>query len=244
MSAPSLTKRVERALEASNLHVVVEEAGDRLILSGHVGSAGDRQAAEDVARQIAPDRRVDNNLEVDEVLPQEVGDLYSDNPSPSDLPESRAELASGDSELEPDFTDQQVMTNPLAAGGPSSSVDDPAQEGDEVYVPPTDPVVTTDAHGQAEVLGGFETTSDEDIPVARSASDGQPGDEAIADAIRRELREDAATTDLQIRVVVRQGVAHLIGKVPSLDDAEQAEAVAARVPGLVEVREELDVETL
>ena len=70
---------------------------------------------------------------------------------------------------------------------------------------------------------------------------GRPGDEAIADAIRRELREDALTTDLTIRVTVRDGVAHLRGSVPSLDDAESAEEVAGRVPGVREVIEELDV---
>jgi len=80
------------------------------------------------------------------------------------------------------------------------------------------------------------------LEVAPSAEDGMPGDEAIADAIRRELREDAATTDLRIRVVVRQGIVRLLGKVPTLDDADNAESVAARVAGVRELIEELDVE--
>jgi osmotically-inducible protein OsmY len=84
----------------------------------------------------------------------------------------------------------------------------------------------------------------EDLHVDRSASDGRLGDEAIADAIRRELREDAATTGLVVRVVVRNGVAHLRGAVPDLSDAEAAEEVAARVPGVVEVVEELEVAAL
>jgi osmotically-inducible protein OsmY len=65
-----------------------------------------------------------------------------------------------------------------------------------------------------------------------------------ADAIRRELREDAATTDLVIEVVVEQGIARLRGRVPGLEDADNAEAVAARVPGLRDVVEELEVATL
>ena len=40
-----------------------------------------------------------------------------------------------------------------------------------------DPVVTTDAHGAARVLGGFETDSAEDVEVEPSALDGAPGDE-------------------------------------------------------------------
>ena len=67
------------------------------------------------------------------------------------------------------------------------------------------------------------------------------GDEALADAVRRELAEDAATAELNIFVAVRNGVAHLRGQVADLDDADNAESVAARVPGIREVVEELDV---
>ena len=71
--------------------------------------------------------------------------------------------------------------------------------------------------------------------------DRRPVDEALADAIRRELAEDSATTDLNIVVAVRNGVAHLRGQVADLDDADNAEAVAARVPGVRDVVEELEV---
>ena len=59
--------------------------------------------------------------------------------------------------------------------------------------------------------------------------------------MRRELAEDSATADLSIFVAVRNGVAHLRGQVADLDDADNAEEVAARVPGIREVVEELDV---
>jgi osmotically-inducible protein OsmY len=76
---------------------------------------------------------------------------------------------------------------------------------------------------------------------AESVSSVGRGDEAIADDVRRELREDALTTDLEIRVLVRSGVAYLYGSVATLDDVEAAEEVASRVPGVIEVREELEV---
>ena len=76
------------------------------------------------------------------------------------------------------------------------------------------------------------------------SSDHRPGDEALADAVRRELAEDAATADLVIFVAVRNGVAHLRGQVADLDDADNAESVAARVPGIREVVEELDVSSV
>jgi len=44
-------------------------------------------------------------------------------------------------------------------------------------------------------------------------------------------------------VVVRDGVVHLHGTVTDLDDADAAEEVASRIPGVREVREELDVLT-
>ena len=108
-----------------------------------------------------------------------------------------------------------------------------------VYFPPTDPVVATDTRGRVQVLGGFSATSMDTVEVEPSASDALPGDEALADAIRRELREDALTTDLAVRVTVRRGVAYLRGTVPGLDDAENAEEVAGRVPGVREVVERL-----
>ena len=53
--------------------------------------------------------------------------------------------------------------------------------------------------------------------------------------------EDAATTDFEIDVLVRQGVVRLRGAVADLDDAANAESVAYRVPGVREVVEELEV---
>jgi osmotically-inducible protein OsmY len=100
-------------------------------------------------------------------------------------------------------------------------------------------VLTTDAHGRVQVLGGFGATSMDSVEVEPSASDAHPGDEALADTVRRELREDALTTDLVVDVAVVRGVACLRGTVPGLDDAENAEAVAARVPGVREVVEGL-----
>ncbi len=89
------------------------------------------------------------------------------------------------------------------------------------------------------MLGGFDAEAN--VPVERSTMDNVAGDEALADAIREELREDASTADLTIVVAVRNGVAHLRGRVSDLEDAENAEAVAARVVGVREVVEELEV---
>jgi osmotically-inducible protein OsmY len=246
MPTESVVARIEKQLEEAGLHAAVEQEGNVITLSGEVQSTGDREAAEEIAASVAPDKRIDNNLEVEMILPETAGHLTSDEPSLSDLPDTVADIEDMGAEIDPDLTDQNLLTDPHAAvgsptGAPGESASDPVQEGDEVYFPPTDPVITIDRHGQAEVLGGFSPDSMDEIEVAPSASDGLPGDEALADAIRRELREDSATTDLQVDVLVRNGIARLRGRVPTLEDAENAEDVAGRVPGIEEVREELEV---
>jgi osmotically-inducible protein OsmY len=213
----ALTQRLEQQLAEAGLQVAVERSDGTLLLSGVVDSEESRQAAEDIVTQAMPDARIDNQIDIESVLP---------------------------SVVEPDFTDQPGMSDPVeASGAGSSDADDPANTG-EVYTPPVDPVLRTDQHGAAHILGGFEIDSFDDTPVDRSAMDRVPGDEALADAIRRELAEDAATTELNIYVAVRQGVAHLRGRVTDMDDADNAEAVAARVPGVRDVVEELEVSGL
>jgi osmotically-inducible protein OsmY len=84
----------------------------------------------------------------------------------------------------------------------------------------------------------------DDTDLVSEATTGGPADVAIAEAVQRELREDALTTDLPIRIVVRAGVVSLRGVVPSLELAEAAEEVAARVEGVTEVVDELEVQGL
>lgn len=176
-------------------------------------------------------------------------DVIAEEPDLSTTPHSLADAEDDDStyagasadEIEPSLVDQELLNDPMAASGPSSSADDAVSDGDEVYVPPTDPVVAPDDRGGVEMLGGFSETAIDGVAPLPSASDGRLGDEAIEDAVRAALRRDSATTDLRINVLVRGGVAHLRGQVADLDDAENAEDVASRVPGVREVVEELTV---
>jgi osmotically-inducible protein OsmY len=237
----ALTAEIERRLEErANLHIAVEEAEGRLVLTGLVETEDERATALDLAAEVAPDYELDDNLDVTTGIPEETSEGTLEEAGAGMFPDAEADLEEEAEAIEPgDFTDQPVMEFGDYAAGPSSSFeDDEASEGDEVFVPPTDPVGT-----DREVIGGLGTTSMDDLSVERS-SDGQLGDEAIRDAILRELREDAATTDLVIDVEVLEGNVTLRGTVPSVDAAERAEEVAARIPGVVEVDEELDVEEL
>jgi MoxR-like ATPase len=90
----------------------------------------------------------------------------------------------------------------------------------------------------SRVLGGFEA---EASARPLRSSDGTVGDEALADAVRSALRHDSSTTDLDIEVSVEGGVVRLFGTVAGMEDVDNAEAVAGRVPGIIDVVEELRV---
>lgn len=253
MSGSALTERIERAIETqTGLQVIVEETGQALLLSGLVESPAAGQAALDIARSLAPDRPLTTSFEVEssyaqsltDVLPDDLDDANRASLGALNLPETAADIERVDDELAPDFTDQATDTTgiedfaePLPLDPDTTGILD---ETENVGFAPTDPVITGGG-STTEILGGFEATAMENLAPARSASDGQYGDEAIADAVRGALRLDATTTDLRIHVEVRAGVVRLRGGVPGLEDAENAESVAARVPGVQEVLEELQV---
>lgn len=167
----------------------------------------------------------------------------------SDLTTSPHTLDGGDTvdvdaDVEPSLVDQPLLTDPITAVGDPDDTADPVAAGDEVYVPPTDPVVGPGRHGDVTVLGGFSPSAEEEIRPRRSASDGQIGDEAIVDAVQSALLHDAATTELAIEVTAEQGIVYLRGTVAGPEDAESAEAVASRVEGVKDVVEELEVAAL
>jgi osmotically-inducible protein OsmY len=246
MLMTSLARRIEQRLEDNEIYLAVEEVNGRLVLSGHVLTEGERETALDVVAEFAEDREIDaEDVEVTGTMPGEIGageGLVLDETDVGMMRGGTAGYDENESLEAGDFMEQRVENDPAIAGGPSTSLyEDNVSEGDEVYVPPTDPVARQTRGGRIQIIGGLQTTSMDSVQVRKSALDGQPGDEALADAIRRELLEDAATTDLEIEVEVFERVAVLRGVVAHLFDAENAEEVANRVPGLVEVKEELEV---
>lgn len=149
--------------------------------------------------------------------------------------------------VNPDTLDPQSRTGgPELEGDFSRNPDtdsiDVTEVTEDVYFPPVDPPAAgVDANSREGLAGGFEADSMSSINVDRPASGGLP-DEALADAIRRELREDSATAGLRVRVNVEGGVAYLHGRVADLEDVDAAEEVAGRVPGVVDVVEDIEVE--
>jgi osmotically-inducible protein OsmY len=239
----ALARRIARKLRQRMRFDGVVAVGEdgAVYLSGRVPSQRDRQQARLVVSELSGGAPVVDDLFVERTLPDDrcanaVQDLVQE-------PEAETVIGTPGPEgrLEPDFTSQPLETDDLNVVGADALDDEPDAEPEPVYFPPTDPVTTAGPEGELEVLGGFEATSMNGEGVAPSVEDNQPGDEALREAIQRELREDAATTALEIDVLVENGVARLYGHVPDLSDAENAEEVAGRVPGVREVLDELDV---
>jgi hypothetical protein len=231
-----LLSRMTAALEDAGIFVGAEIDGDTVVISGEVDSAENRQAAMDVARatlgragvrlvdaidvmDIAPDTpfETSHRLSTDEYWGNETAGAPRD-PNRSKL------------EFDPDFTDDIGTTDSQVA----------VEEG-VPYFPPTDPVVRpADNPEELDILNGFAPDAMDDPAL----HDAPRGDDEIAHDVARALRNDAATEDFAIAIGVRGGVVVLRGEVPTLEDAENAEAVASNVAGVVEVREELRIASM
>ena len=237
---------VDRRLkDEAGIFAAVRVGAGVAYLDGMVESAEQRNAASDLAAGVAGISRVQNDLEVEEFgAPGESRTTNSATYADAGYQMLDGELVTDPNPLseadEPDFNE------PIAeVGGDMTTNSMIAAEEGIPYMPPTDPVVrpSDDAEGLAIVTGFGETSDDEypDTLATTAFGDGPPGDEDIRQQVVEALRSDAATIDLVIDVIVRNGVVHLRGQVQTLDDAESAEEVASRVPTVREVIEELEV---
>jgi osmotically-inducible protein OsmY len=241
----ALLDQLDRTLESAGIHLASEIRDGALFLSGEVIEPEDHQAALDVAHALVDslgltieDSIEDMDEEVESTL-RDSGSYPAVEFDQDRMPDSIVHGADGPMEIDPDFT------GPVGTTDPRLSAEEAVP-----YFPPTDPVVRTqDALGGdddegIEIVGGFaETAMDEDDDPATV----YPSiDDDLAEAVMRELRQDAATADLasKIRVSTRGGVVLLTGQVETLEDSDEVAGVAERVDGVVEVREELEVTLL
>ncbi len=117
--------------------------------------------------------------------------------------------------------------------------DDPLVAADyaEPYIAPTDPPVVPGGRDTIEVAQGFAGTSE-----GYEERAGTPGDDEITERVRDLLGSDAATSTLNLHVYTVDGVVYLRGRVQSLDDTDLAAEIATRIPGVVDVVDEMTVE--
>lgn len=242
-----LVARIEQRLaEEAGIYAAVRVADGVIYLDGMVESAEQREAASDLAQGAAGSLRVQNDLDIEQLDAAREGVVEA--PNRSMLADTTYQMGEGPRSeliepLEPNYN--QPIPD---IGGDMTTDSMVAVEEGIPYMPPTDPVVRPANSAQdLEIVGGFGATSIEEFPdqLAETAlGDAPAGDEDIRSQVLEALATDAATIDLLIEVVVRNGVVRLRGRVPTLDDAEMAEEVAARVPEVREVIEELEVAAL
>src|SRR5438132_4798361 len=142
-----LTQRIEEQLAEAGLQVTVESSDGSLILNGVVDTEEAREAAVDIATQAAPNTPIDNQIEVETVLPTDIDDFAGDEPS-AEVADSVEEIRAGGGELEPDFSSRPVVTDPVEVAGADSWGPEGIAQSGEVYTPPKAPVGTTDGHGR------------------------------------------------------------------------------------------------
>ena len=229
--------RMTETLESAGIWIGADRDGRVVTLSGAVDSPANRDAALDVARMTVG-RQGGTVIDALEVLGMEPDSVFEDDRAATqrswdtDVAGPPRDPDRRQMELDPDFTDDLGETNSMIS----------AAEG-VPWFPPTDPVVRAGGRDdeEAPVLNGFAPTAPDD-----DGPDGTFGipDDVLAGRVARALADDAMTMDLVVHVSVRNGVVHLHGEVPTVDDGENAEAVAARIDGVLEVREELRIGSL
>ena len=243
-----LAAEVERRLaDEAGIYAAVRVEGGVAYLDGVVDSVEQQEAASDLAQGVEGITDVENNLDIEDQELSEPSQRLSSDAHIESVDYQMLEGTSGDQpdtlELDPDFSEpipsvgSDVTDNPMVA----------VEEG-VPYMPPTDPVVRPALNNDSlEVVGGFGTTAMDEFPddlQDTALGDAPPGDEDLEAQVLEALAADALTTDLLVQVTARRGVVRLRGRVATLDDAEAAEEVAGRVPGVRDVLEELEVDAL
>lgn len=231
--ARDLPRMVQIALSPVQIYGLIVSSDQKgvIALDGAVRTDQAHQRATLLASQVPGVRQVINRLNVDPLV--------------GSMPVNRA-VTSPELAAEIELNHFHFAAGTEDRFNESIGTTDTAISADEAipYFAPTDPPVRRAPRREEgyAVVGGFSQTAlDAPIDLEQLPRALTDGDDEIARRVRLALKEDAGTADLTIYVVVRQGIVHLRGEVPSLTDAELAEEVASRAPGVLEVDEELDV---
>ncbi len=237
----TIENRIRELLDEAGIDVAVSVQNRVARLIGPVDSIRLREAAIDLASSVDEIRNVDDEMSYEVISPDMVTEPNDDDEQ-FDYAD-RQSLLDDISDNEGDFSDNPGTVNQIEV------IEDGA-----TYFPPVDPVVEP-ARGEREleIVGGFQEAAtddteeesaeafDESVPLSEGTRLIQRDDDDILDDVNRELREDSETTTLKLNVSVRRGVVTIRGEVQSIDDAENAESVASRVPGVVQVVDRTEI---
>jgi len=101
----------------------------------------------------------------------------------------------------------------------------------EPYTPATDPPLLPGGKEGVHVATGFGESALEETAREHSPR----GDQEVLERALRLLHDDSLTSTLDLHIRIYDGVIHLTGRVPSVDDAEYAQSVLGELAGVVDV---------
>lgn len=113
------------------------------------------------------------------------------------------------------------------------------------YTPPDDPpVLPADNYEGVEIAAGYATSMEDSVPDDEVDETGEPiTDAELEERVAVALRSNGETMDLtSVRVRVQDGVAILLGTVPSDMDESLVADIVADLPGIEDVESRLDVD--
>ena len=237
----AIEDRIRELLDEAGIDVAVSVENRVARLIGPVDSIRLHEAALDLAGSVDGVRDIEDEISYEVISPDMVTE-----PNDDDEQFGYADRQS----LQDDISDEDGDFS----GSPGTVNQIEVIEDGATYFPPVDPVVEpVRGPRELEVVGGFQEEAtddteeesaeafDESVPLGEGTRLIQRDDDDILDDVNRELREDSETTTLKLHVSVRRGVVTIRGEVQSIDDAENAESVASRVPGVVEVVDRTEI---
>ena len=196
---------------------------------------------EDKQRELQGDRPVEDQAAyIDVSDTDDLGRI-----TPTDIYEG--EIEAGVNDDLPNDPDQIELLTELELR--DEETDDPMEAIQEgyTYVPPIDPpIVPSDNLEGAEVASGFGVSSLDEPYDIDHHDEFLPDDDEMTARVRDALRADSSTTAYagRIAIAVRNNIVTLRGVVDDLTDAENLQAVAGYVDGIVDVIDETTVRGL
>lgn len=241
ISDEALERNIRELLSDARIPVEVVVRHHVARLFGPVDSIRLREAAIDLASAVDGVVRVDDDMSYEVISPDMV----------TEPPDEDEQFGYAD---EGSFRDDMPDAEDDFAAPVGTPDDIGVIEEGETYFPPVDPVVEPARSGRGlEIVGGFQSEAtddteevggvafDESVSVNNETRLIERDDDEMREDVLRALQEDSETTSLVLDVDVLRGVVYLRGNVQSIDDAENAESVASRVPGVVRVEDRTNV---
>ncbi len=177
---------------------------------------------------------------------------YLENPSgqwgdPTDPPTEEVsfeELVELHDEIEAEDTTRGDLIDTAHTDGSTENVHLAMDQG-LVYDPPHDPpVIPSDDLQGVEIAAGFASSMEDSYLNARDLPDRvDDNDSDLELDIQNALRYNSSPSNLEnVRVYVRNGIVYLRGTVQTDDDISIIEELVSDIEGVVDVRDELEVE--